>query len=346
MVVVVLTAMYKVIFAKMCKNSETGTSWRPIRDEQKRHLFIVHIQAFTHSHSLFNSCDSVVPSTSKRHKQKTLIWHKYTPCDKATWVPAKSIPDSVKKKISEGVVRPRQLRHVIMTKRIVVGPARAHEQLQKTNSIARLFSSPRRDADNSQPRPWQIVKYSCMDDDNAGSDNDPPRKRRRTDPDPCNENDYTVPATPADTTNENDYTVPEGIESKIDTMMISIKRSYDSLPADPSKQELEDAYDGLCQRKYFTGKLSNMYPFNRWKTCRKIQCATGLMKVRVTDRQAWSCRVCHPTRWHVDMAKTATNDANGSNSVFKYFCLSVFFVRACLWPPPTLFYTKHDGSDF
>ena len=35
--------MYKVIFAKMCKNSETGTSWRPIKDEKKRLTMIVRV---------------------------------------------------------------------------------------------------------------------------------------------------------------------------------------------------------------------------------------------------------------------------------------------------------------
>ena len=135
---------------------------------------------------------------------------------------------------------------------------------------------------------------------------------------------------PADTdTDEQDHTVPDGVESKITAMIETINRSYDSLPAgqsyvhafihpfiltfttpspsDPSKTDFETAYHDLCQQQYFTGKLAKMYPFGRWQKCRKIRHPADLMKVR-TDKQAWSCRLCHPHHWHVDMIKTETHD--------------------------------------
>ena len=115
-------------------------------------------------------------------------------------------------------------------------------------------------------------------------------------------------------------------------MLESINRTYDNLSNRPEKKDLESAYNHLCQEQYFTGKLHRMYPFDRWKTCRTIRHPLNLMKVRSyvhtheilythtrtrtranmftwqvrTDRQTWSCSLCHPNYWHVDMAKVNT----------------------------------------
>ena len=116
-------------------------------------------------------------------------------------------------------------------------------------------------------------------------------------------------------------TVPDESESKIDRMMQDINSSYDRLSSHPSKKELEFIYTDLCQRRYFTNKLHKMYPFTRWKSCRKIRHKKDLFKVMFVtspslpilsrfhilantqhycflkvrkDQQAWSCGLCHP----------------------------------------------------
>lgn len=175
--------MYKVIFARMKKLSKKGTSWKPIRDKQTRltgvymYVYIeIHARRLIHvpgSCLVHSCCDSILPSSSRRHKQKTLTWWKYKPCAKATWVPADLIPTGVKQKLIEGLAPPRKLQHVMMSKRVVVGPSRAHEQLRTKNHITSLFST----GNDGQPRPWQLTPYT----DNAGSEN--PHKRCRIDPD-------------------------------------------------------------------------------------------------------------------------------------------------------------------
>ena len=114
--------------------------------------------------------DSIEPNSSSRHKRKTLTWYKYIPCQKATWVPADSIPKAVMKKIVQGQVQLGKLRHVILRKRAIVGPRRAHEQLAPTNSIKSIFASSSSSAPNDVIKPWQITEYNFLDVDNADSD--------------------------------------------------------------------------------------------------------------------------------------------------------------------------------
>ena len=252
----------------------------------------------------------ILPSTSKRHKQKTRVWHKYTPCEKTTWVPALSMPDAVKKKMKEGVVEPRKLRYVLMSKRVVVGPPRAHEQLKvkTTNRIVNLFFRSL-DGPSEDPRPWQITDYNFVNGVDADHDNDGydgpaaaaadvvedvkndsdgdcnPNKRCRID---VVEAEIVGAALGllADTivgdedAEQRNYIVPDLTELKIVKMLESINRTYDNLPNRPEKKDLESAYNHLCQEQYFTGKLHRMYPFDRWKTCRTIRHPLNLMKVR------------------------------------------------------------------
>lgn len=156
------------------------------------------------------------------------------------------------------------------------------------NRIVNLFS--RSHAESGDPRPWQTTDYTYVDGADADNDNDGYR-------DPC-----ATAATTADdigdhnpnkrcrigpvkelgdanTGQRNSCTVPDLAELTIIDMLQSINRTYDNLPKCPQKNDLETAYNELCQEKYFTGKLQRMYPFDRWKSCRKIRHPLNVVKV-------------------------------------------------------------------
>ena len=137
-----------------CKNEKTQQKRNQLETDQGEtnevvflhmHVYIgIYANRFIHvpdSCLLHTCCDSILPSSSRRHKQKTLTWWKYKPCAKTTWVPADLIPTEVKQKLVKGVAKSGKLQHVMMSKRVVVGPSRAHEQLRTTNHITSLFST-------------------------------------------------------------------------------------------------------------------------------------------------------------------------------------------------------------
>ena len=80
----------------------------------------------------------VLPSTSSRHKSKTITWFDYEPCMKTTLVPGKKIPPAVKALIVNGRASAEELKFIKVRDRRIEGPCRAHEQLM-TKTIVDMF---------------------------------------------------------------------------------------------------------------------------------------------------------------------------------------------------------------
>ena len=110
-------------------------------------------------------------TASPHHKDKSRKWYKYFPCERehATWVPAKLLPQAVLNHIKECRASERALRYVIQSKRLVLGPARGHEQLQ-VNANNTLFQLAVRWQSKVKRRPWDLIKNEpekCHDADES-----------------------------------------------------------------------------------------------------------------------------------------------------------------------------------